>query len=84
MCASSIPASSRDDEAAACSDDEVCITCSDEGRLGEVVAIEESQATVRTARGVESVDLTLVMGVGVGELVLVHAGVAIAAEPIGR
>lgn len=74
----------RDDEAAACSDEEVCITCSDEGRLGEVVAIEESQATVRTARGVESVDLTLVMGVGVGELVLVHAGVAIAAEPIGR
>jgi hydrogenase maturation factor len=33
---------------------------------------------------VESVDLTLVVGVGVGELVLVHAGVAIAAEPIGR
>lgn len=70
-------------EEAACGD-EVCITCSDEGRLGEVVAIEESQATVRTARGVESVDLTLVVGVGVGELVLVHAGVAIAAEPIGR
>ncbi len=72
----------RDDDAA-CSD-EICITCSDEGRLGEVVAIEKSQATVRTARGVESVDLTLVVGVGVGELVLVHAGVAIAAEPIGR
>ena len=71
------------DEEEACSS-EVCITCSDEGRLGEVVAIEESQATVRTARGVESVDLTLVMGVAVGELVLVHAGVAIAAEPIGR
>ena len=71
----------RDD--AACSD-EVCITCSDEGRLGEVVTIDDNEAMVRTARGVESVDMTLVTGVAVGELVLVHAGVAIAAEPIGR
>jgi hypothetical protein len=76
------PGLMRDEDAAG--GDEVCVTCSDEGRLGEVVAIQKNGATVRTARGVESVDLTLVAGVGVGELVLVHAGIAIATETIGR
>ena len=56
----------------------VCITCSDEGRLGEVVAPSVGgQAAVRTARGVEDVVTTLIDPVAAGELVLVHAGTAI-------
>ena len=56
----------------------VCVTCSDEGRLGEVVSPSESgQATVRTARGIESVVTALVDPVAAGELILVHAGTAI-------
>lgn len=58
--------------------DEVCVTCSDEGRLGEVVtASTGGQAAVRTARGVENVVTTLIDPVAAGELVLVHAGTAI-------
>jgi hydrogenase maturation factor len=60
-----------------CTED-VCVTCSDEGRLGEVVtASTDGQAAVRTARGVENVVTTLVDPVATGELVLVHAGTAI-------
>src|ERR1700761_4720762 len=60
-----------------CTDD-VCVTCSDEGRLGEVVtASADGAASVRTARGVESVVTALVDPVAAGELVLVHAGTAI-------
>ncbi|MGB9307607.1 MAG: HypC/HybG/HupF family hydrogenase formation chaperone [Mycobacterium sp.] len=60
----------------------VCVTCSDEGRLGEVVsastgAMAADVALVRTARGVENVVTTLVDPVAAGELVLVHAGTAI-------
>ncbi|SRX95992.1 hypothetical protein [Thermobispora bispora DSM 43833] [Mycobacterium shimoidei] len=59
-------------------DDDVCVTCSDEGRLGEVVAAStDGTATVRTARGVETIATTLVDPVAAGELVLVHAGTAI-------
>ena len=58
--------------------DEVCVTCSDEGRLGEVVtASADGMAAVRTARGVENVVTALVDPVAAGELVLVHAGTAI-------
>jgi hydrogenase maturation factor len=57
---------------------DVCVTCSDEGRLGEVVsASENGQAPVRTARGVETVITTLIDPVAAGELILVHAGTAI-------
>jgi HupF/HypC family len=60
------------------STDDVCVTCSDEGRLGEVVSVSaDGQAAVRTARGVENVVTTLIDPVAVGELVLVHAGTAI-------
>ena len=56
----------------------VCVTCSDEGRLGEVTAgSADGMATVRTARGVENVVTTLVGPVDSGDLVLVHAGTAI-------
>jgi hypothetical protein len=58
--------------------DEVCVTCSDEGRLGEVTAASSGEtATVRTARGIEDVVTTLVGPVASGDLVLVHAGTAI-------
>ncbi len=61
----------------ACTDD-VCVTCSDEGRLGEVVtASTDGLATVRTARGLESVVTTLIDPPSTGELLLVHAGTAI-------
>ncbi|MBV9319679.1 MAG: HypC/HybG/HupF family hydrogenase formation chaperone [Mycobacterium sp.] len=58
--------------------DEVCVTCSDEGRLGEVIGPSaEGLAPVRTAKGIEDVATTLVDPVAAGELVLVHAGTAI-------
>jgi HupF/HypC family protein len=60
--------------------DEVCVTCSDEGRLGEVVLApetEHSPALVRTSTGEEAIDVALVGEVAPGDLVLVHAGAAI-------
>jgi hydrogenase maturation factor len=60
-----------------CTND-VCVTCSDEGRLGEVLTVSaDGMAAVRTADGVETVATTLVDPVAPGELVLVHAGTAI-------
>jgi hypothetical protein len=59
-----------------CAED-VCVTCSDEGRLGEVVSASGEMATVRTARGAEDVVTALVEPVAAGDLVLVHAGTAI-------
>jgi hypothetical protein len=62
-----------------CTED-VCITCSDEGRIGEVL-LEPSGTTepalVRTAAGEEWVDVTLLGAVATNDLVLVHAGAAI-------
>lgn len=59
--------------------DDVCITCADEGRVAEVMASREADAvTVRTATGLEVVDASLVEDVGVGDLLVVHAGIAIA------
>jgi len=58
----------------------VCITCSDEGRLAEVVGATgelDLEATVRTGDGVEVVDTTLVGPLQAGDLVLIHAGTAI-------
>lgn len=58
--------------------EEVCVTCSDEGRLGEVVtASAAGMAAVRTERGVEDVVTALIDPVAAGELLLVHAGTAI-------
>ncbi|MCA4724952.1 MULTISPECIES: HypC/HybG/HupF family hydrogenase formation chaperone [Mycolicibacterium] len=60
-----------------CTDD-VCVTCSDEGRLGEVLgASAGSSAQVRTAKGIETVETVLVGPVSTGDLLLVHAGMAI-------
>jgi hydrogenase maturation factor len=56
----------------------VCVTCSDEGRLGEVLtASVDGMAQVRTAQGEEPVATLLVEPVAPGDLVLVHAGTAI-------
>ncbi len=59
---------------------DVCVTCGDEGRLGEVLS-EPTDATapalVRTASGEEWVDVTLLGGVAPNDLVIVHAGSAI-------
>jgi hydrogenase maturation factor len=60
--------------------EDVCVTCSDEGRIGEVL-LEPAGATdpalVRTAVGEEWVDVTMVGDVARNDLVLVHAGAAI-------
>jgi len=61
-----------------CDDDATCITCSDEGRPAEVASIlADGLVSVRTARGSETIDATLVGAVHTGDLVLVHAGTAI-------
>ncbi|HZQ33166.1 MAG TPA: HypC/HybG/HupF family hydrogenase formation chaperone [Mycobacterium sp.] len=60
--------------------DEVCVTCSDEGRLGEVVlepADVTSLALVRTADGEEWIDVSILGDVSTNDMVLVHAGAAI-------
>ncbi len=58
------------------------MTCSDEGRIGEVITTDGSGATlVRTARGIETIDTTIVSAVAPGDLVLIHAGTAIAEVP---
>jgi hydrogenase maturation factor len=60
-------------------DEDVCITCSDEGRVAEVISVHEgNEARVRTAEGRERIDTTLIDVPGPGDLVLVHAGSAIA------
>lgn len=66
-----------------CTDD-VCVTCGDEGRLGEVIFAPTDvtdQALVRTASGEEWVDVTMVgpdfPHVAPDDLVLIHAGAAI-------
>ncbi|CAJ1584297.1 HypC/HybG/HupF family hydrogenase formation chaperone [[Mycobacterium] wendilense] len=57
---------------------ETCVVCSDEGRLAEVVAASsEHSARVRTAEGSESIETSLVGPVDAGDLLLVHAGMAI-------
>jgi hypothetical protein len=60
--------------------EEVCITCSDEGRPAEVVLGRDgpfATALVRTPTGEEHVDTTLVGDVAPGDLLLVHAGSAL-------
>ena len=59
-------------------DPPVCVTCADEGLLGEVLTVDHDQARVRIDGATVSVATNLVDDLGVGDLVLVHAGVAIA------
>jgi hypothetical protein len=68
----------RADAGAGACNDEVCITCSDEGRLAEVVTTgPNNEARVRTAEGIEGIDTTLIGTPRPGDLVLVHAGTAV-------
>lgn len=55
----------------------VCITCSDEGRLAEVMQVSGTTARVRTADGTEDVDCTLVESTSPYDLLVCHAGMAI-------
>jgi hypothetical protein len=65
-----------------CDEAEPCVTCADEGRIGEVIEVGDLGSTrVRTARGIETIDTSIVVDVGPGDLVLIHAGAAIAAVP---
>lgn len=60
--------------------DDVCITCSDEGRLGEVILAPDrlgDSALVRTADGEEEVDVTLIVDPRPGDLIIIHAGAAL-------
>ena len=59
--------------------EEVCVTCSDEGRLAEVVRMVDDDSALVLADGHrETVATQLVDTVGPGDLLLVHAGTAIA------
>ncbi|MGD0320361.1 MAG: hydrogenase assembly protein HupF [Acidimicrobiales bacterium] len=70
---------------AACTNDELCVTCFDEGRLGEIVLAGAAHAAgkgnrsavVRTPRGLEEIDTNLVGALTAGDLVIIHAGAAI-------
>ncbi len=56
----------------------VCVTCADEAHIGEVSAVDPDGAVwLRTAAGRERADASLVEGVAVGDLLLVHAGTVI-------
>jgi HupF/HypC family len=64
--------------------EQVCVTCSDEGRPAEVLRPPDGPlglARVRTASGEEEIDTTLVGAVQVGDLLLVHAGSALTRLP---
>jgi hypothetical protein len=70
------------DDPAACTKDGVCVTCADEGRLGEIVTAEavgkfDHSAVARTASGLEEIDTSLVGTLAPGDLVVIHAGTAI-------
>jgi hypothetical protein len=66
-------------EPAAPCDADVCITCSDEGRVAEVRSLlNHQQVEVMAGGRVETVDASLVDQPAEGALLLVHAGVALA------
>lgn len=58
--------------------DDVCITCSDEGRPAEILdTTPDGSASVRTAEGVEDVVMILPGSYVPGDVVLIHAGLVI-------
>jgi hypothetical protein len=69
---------------AECTDD-VCVTCSDEGRVAEVRAVlAEGRVEVLVAGHAEQIDGRLVEDLRPGDLVLVHAGVAVTSLMAGH
>jgi hydrogenase maturation factor len=58
--------------------DEVCITCADEGKVAEVRAVTDGEMVDVVVEGRnETIDASLVEPVAPGDLLLVHAGVAL-------
>ncbi len=58
--------------------DDVCITCSDEGRVAEISSVIDAAMAEAVVEGhVEEIDVSLVGPVVPGDLVLAHAGVAL-------
>jgi HupF/HypC family len=58
--------------------EEVCVTCSDSGAIGEIGTVHADGTASTVVSGVsETVDCSLVAPVRTGDLVLVHAGVAL-------
>lgn len=57
-----------------------CITCSDEALQVRVLHVDQENGLAQVARDdvSEEIDITLVEGVGPGDVLLVHGGVAIA------
>jgi hydrogenase maturation factor len=75
----------QDLAADACSPDDHCITCGDEGVAMEVVSIEGAEAIcLDPEREEHPVATDLVGPVVVGDQVLVHAGVAIRHLSLGH
>ncbi len=54
-----------------------CVTCSDEGTVAEIRSTDGGRAVVVAAGRREEIDVSLVAPVAPGQLVLVHAGVAL-------
>jgi hydrogenase maturation factor len=60
--------------------DEVCVTCSDQGEVAEVRSLSgDGRAQVVAGGLAQQVDVSLIDQVGPGDLVLIHAGIAISA-----
>ncbi len=58
--------------------DEICVTCSDEGRVAEVRAVlPKGRVEVVAGGQAEQIDGRLIDGLRPGDLVLVHAGIAV-------
>ena len=69
-----------EDAAPSCGPEEHCITCGDVGIPMRVISVDAAEGLVRCADAegaTELVDPALVGDVGVGDAVLVHAGVAL-------
>ena len=72
------------EEDAGCTE-EVCITCSDEGLVAEVqLVLSDGRVQVMVGGRPETVDASLVDPVIPGDLILVHAGVALTALGVAR
>jgi hydrogenase maturation factor len=59
---------------------DTCITCSDEAHPGRILTLPSDPfglAVVRTAAGLEEVDVSLIGEVTPGQEILIHAGTAI-------
>lgn len=61
-----------------CNSCESCITCSDEAKRGQAIALKDANATVLVEEGgVKLIAIDLVMPVAVDDVLLCHAGIAI-------